>query len=112
MASPFIPHSHNLLVYSGDGVTLVLTATNGDGGPLTLDGTVEAQIRRKRTDTDQSTEFAVDVDGNAVTLSLTGEQTGTLGKFSGEWDCQWTPPDAEPRTLVQGRIDVTLDVTR
>jgi hypothetical protein len=55
-----------------------------------------------------------------VTISLTGDQTRDLsddpssvaGKFTGYWDIQWTPAEAQPRTLCQGKVECVSDVTR
>ena len=57
-------------------------------------------------------EFAVAIDGNQATLSLTGEQTAELGEFKGAWDVQWSPNGSEPVTIVQGKATCALDVTR
>jgi hypothetical protein len=63
---------------------------------------------------------AVDAYAGKVVLSLTGQQTADLskhpsaksGKFVGVWDLQWAPSGSEPRTMCQGKVECTADVTR
>lgn len=112
------PQTLDLTLYAGDGVIFRLVVTDNDNQPVPLTGTIDAQIRLTRTTADPpAAEFAVDLtdaDTGIVLLSLTGEQTHTLAsskKFSGVWDLQWTPVGAEPRSLVQGKVECVLDVT-
>jgi len=113
------PTTLDLDLYSGDGVSILLTITNNDGDPIPVDGAITAQIRKERLDTDIQAEFAVDLtdaaDGNLV-VSLTGDQTAALivdePTFSGVWDIQWVATGAQPRTLVQGQVTCDADVTR
>jgi hypothetical protein len=108
-----IPKSLSLDLYAGDGVELQLTVDAPDGSPFDLtDGELLAEIKAKRADDDARMMFNSAVDGNVVTLNLTGAQTAELGAFRGAWDCQWTPAAGEPRTLVQGGVTCQLDVTR
>lgn len=114
------PQELNLKLYSGDGVRLPVTITDKDDNPVDLTtGTIKVQIRLKRgVDTPAEAEFAVDLtdgaDGIAV-ISLTGTQTHDLApttKFKGVWDFQWTVTGSPPRTLIQGRVECDVDVTR
>jgi hypothetical protein len=113
------PKELNLKLYSGDGASFRLIVTDKIGESVPLTGIVEAQIRAKRgTDDDPDAEFEVDLteaaDGIAI-LSLSGEKMQELApvkNFVGFWDVQWTPEDSEPRTLVQGKVECGLDVTR
>jgi hypothetical protein len=114
------PKRLDLSLYAGDGASIRVTAQNPDGSPLDLTGSLEAHIRRYRTDPTPQTSFAVDTtnasDGVAL-LTLTGLQTRGLINagailYEGAWDCQWAPPDAEPVTLMQGAVKCHLDVTR
>ena len=104
----FIPRSLPLDLYAGDGAELRLTVS----GAGELDGEVIAEIRAARTDDEPRTAFEVAVDGNVVTLRLSGAQTAELGKFRGAYDVQWAPVAGEPRTLLQGPITCALDVSR
>lgn len=118
------PQVLDLSLYAGDGVEFRLVCTDPDDAPLNVDGETEAQIRVDRlTDTDPLVEFATDMSNASsgiIGLSLTGEQTQELmadpsvtkGKFTGVWDIQWTPPDEQPRTLCQGKVECLADVTR
>jgi len=119
-----LPESLDLSLYAGDGVSFRMIITNGSSAPLDVSGSVKAQIRLKRLDPDppiaEFTVSMVDAYQGIIRLSLTGEQTSALsqhesansGKFVGEWDVQWSPSQAEPRTLMQGKVECSADVTR
>jgi hypothetical protein len=118
------PQVLDLALYAGDGVKLRLICTNGSGAPIDITGAVKAQIRLDRTNADPPiAEFSAtltDAYQGIVVLSLTGAQTqelvehpsGAPGKFSGVWDVEWEPADAEPRTLCQGQVECVADVSR
>lgn len=111
----------DLTLYAGDDVDFRLICTDNAGNPVDVSGGVAAQVRLDRTLEgtallDFETDLADAVDG-IVMLSLTGDQTKSLitddsGKFTGVWDVQWTSPDAEVRTLCQGKVECYADVTR
>lgn len=114
------PQQLDLKLYSGDGVRLPVTITDKNDDPVDLTtGTIKVQIRLKRgIDTPAEAEFSVDltdgVDGVAI-ISLTGTQTHDLApvkNFKGVWDFQWTASGAQPRTLIQGKVECDVDVTR
>jgi hypothetical protein len=120
-----VPQSLDLSLYGGDGVELRMTVTDSGGSPVPLTpGTVDAQIRGSRTTVgDAIAIFSTDLTDGAtgvVILSLTGTQTeglhgpsdGLSERFSGVWDVQWTPDQGQPITLIQGKVDSALDVTR
>lgn len=120
-----IPESVDLSLYGGDGVELEINVSNGSGGPLPLSGEVAAQIRTSRVNPSAIADFAVDLtnaDIGTIIISLTGEQTTALHqpnggapieRYQGVWDVQWTPESGRaPVTLVQGKVDSSLDVTR
>jgi hypothetical protein len=118
------PSALDLLLYAGDGVEFRLICTNSDGSPVNVNGSVRAQVRLNRDE--GSTELVdfdctvLDAPGGIVHVALTGDQTQELmddpsssnGKFVGVWDLEWTADDAEPRTLVQGKVECVADVTR
>lgn len=87
--------------------------------PVPLTGTMKAQIRLHYSDLTPKAIFAVDLtdaaNGNAV-LSLTGVDTQALvtsdKKFKGVWDVEWTPSGAQPRTLLQGKVECDPDASR
>lgn len=114
-----VPQRADLALYAGDGAAIRITAKNTDGTPLDLTGTLEAHIRRHRSDPTPQASFAVDAtqatDGIAL-LTLTGLETRGLvngeNTYHGAWDLQWAPTDAEPVTLIQGAVKCSLDVTR
>jgi hypothetical protein len=115
-----VPQRVDLIVYAGDGVTLRLTAVDGEtGDSLNLAGEINAQVKANRSDAEPITEFVVNTDQAAdgiLDLSLSGEQTAALltdsSRFRGSWDVQWLADGEQPRTLVQGSLTCDLDVTR
>lgn len=113
------PQVLDLTLYAGDGVNFKLTVKDTLGAAVPLTGTMEAEIRIKRTDADPPVvAFTIDLsdsDNGIALLSLTGEQTQLLApikKFKGVWDLQWTPTGKEPRTLAQGKVVCLNDVSR
>lgn len=108
----FVPQTLRLDLYAGDGAALRLTVKDSAGNPVTVTGTVTAQIRASRDDTTAAQTFTVNVATNIVTLSLTAAQTRQLAGVAGSWDCQWAPAGAEPVTLMQGPVFCSQDVTR
>ena len=113
------PPKVNLTLYAGDGANLRLVATDPEGEPFDLRGTVRAQIRRTRLDTTPLAEWDVEMaeaQQGIVVLRLTGQDTRDLMadklKFKGAWDVVWTINDGEPVTLIQGDVTADMDVTR
>lgn len=110
------PQILDLILYAGDGANFRLVVTDAEGAPVNLTGTMLAQVRLTRDSADPpSAVFNVDlteaVDGIA-TLTLTGDQTQDLGKYTGVWDLEWTATDQEPVTLCQGKVECLPDVSR
>ena len=113
------PQKLDLFIYSGDGYRFRLVIKDKDENPIPITGTFKAQIRKDRGTSDiPQAEFSIDeslYDEGKVGLILTGEDCQALAgtaKFKGFWDCEWTPEDTEPRTLVQGKLECDLDVSR
>jgi hypothetical protein len=116
-----LPETLDLKLYGGDGVRLRLVVTNPQGGAINLDGTIAAQIRASRTNSTIRASFTTeitDAPGGIAYISLTGAQTadlhsgGSVERFTGVWDVQWTPQGSEPITILQGAVESNLDVTR
>ena len=114
-----MPEALDLALYAGDGVSIRLGITDNASNPVVLEGELKAQIRATKTSPTVAAEFAsVPEDGtNNVIISLTGEQTAALiedgeTSFSGVWDIQWHPTNAEPVTLTAGKVTCESDVTR
>jgi len=114
----FIPQTLDLALYAGDGaaVRIVVRSNREDQDTINVSGSHEAQIRVNRMDATAVETFNIDDSDAAegvLILSLTGDQTATLGDgFKGNWDMQWIAPGAQPLTLIQGKITCVLDVTR
>jgi len=118
----FRPTIMDLLLYAGDGVNLRLTCKDTAGDLIDISGSVTAQIRVDRLHPADPplVDFnvsLVDAYLGVIGLILTGEQTLSLlgegqSKFTGVWDVQWTPPELQVRTLVQGIVECVADVTR
>lgn len=114
------PPTLDVSFYAGDGFEFTLSCSDGAGNPIDLTGTLMAQIKIARTDSDIVTTFAINNSQAAqgkLVLSLTGQQTQGLvplgkSKFAGVWDLQWTPASSFTRTIVQGNVGCTVDVTR
>ena len=119
-----LPDTLDLILYAGDGIEFRMVCTTGDGSPIDISGEVKAQIRLERLTPDPPiasfTVGMVDAYQGIIVLSLTGEQTAALsqdasaknGKFNGVWDVQWTAANAQPKTLCQGSVECSVDVTR
>jgi hypothetical protein len=111
-----VPESLDLALYAGDGVSIRLSLTNSAQEPITVTGTMKAQIRSTSSATDPAAEFATTPEENAIIISLTGDQTQSLvtgeEQFTGVWDLQWVPEDGQPVTLVRGKVTCDADVTR
>lgn len=115
----FIPEELDLALYAGDGASIQLTIADNDNAPLSVDGEVTAQIRKSRGDEEVLAEFSVDLSAGltgVIFISLTGDQTAALitnkPVIKGVWDVQWKKTDAQPITLVQGKVECNADVTR
>lgn len=118
------PQILDLALYAGDGISFRLICTDSANQPVDITGTVNAQIRVSATASDppivEFTPNLVDAYLGIVVLSLTGDQTQALsddpssknGKFTGVWDIEWDPAEAEPRTLCSGKVECVADVTR
>lgn len=108
------PASLDLVLYSGDGVTIAFTFVDKEtDAPWPTTGTWAAQIRATDNSDDVIAAFGVanNEAGGVVTLSLSGEEVSSLGS-NAVYDLQQTAPSAEPRTWYRGNIKVTKDVTR
>lgn len=130
MANPTVdlrPATLDAIFYAGDGASIQLICMNSeeeDAEPINLTGEVSAQVRLNRmADDPPILSFGVDLSApleGKVMLTLTEAQTRELsdhesssnGKFVGVWDVEWIPTGSEPRTLVQGKVECVVDVTR
>lgn len=102
-------------IYAGDGYVLSLPLVDAAGAPFDPTGmTFAAQIRATPSASAAAAEFAADVDGNVLTLTLTGAETAALAEVvsSGVWDLEVVEAGFEPETWLRGVVAVEMDVTR
>lgn len=107
-----MPQELNLVLYSGDGVTLLFNFME-EGEPWDTSGVWTADVRRSEV-ADVITTFTIDNSVPAtgvVTASLSGAQVRLIGNEA-VWDLQHVAASAEPRTFYKGTIQVTGDVSR
>ena len=114
-----VPQVTDLELYAGDGASFTVSAGDAAGNPINFSaGALKAQIRRQRADAAPLADFAIAVDPEpgTLTLTLSGAQTASLvvggEDFAGFWDLQWTPTGQQPTTIVQGKVSCGYDVTR
>jgi len=106
----------DLSLYAGDGEDFQIIVKDPAGAPIDVsDFTWEAKIKELRTSTDVSEIFAVTIDTtNASTgvlvLHISNDVTEILPKVS-YWDLQCTSSTTQPRTLLQGTVTCSKDVT-
>lgn len=110
-----LPTTVNLELYGGDenafGVEVMV-----DGVPADITGwEFQAQARLKVTDVEPAATATCDVVGGAVQV-VWGDLHALLAGsavWTGVWDLQVVRPGTTyPKTLIAGRMNVTLDVTR
>ena len=102
---------YDVRMVQGDSFIEPITLEDGDGEAMSLAGyTFRSQLRRT-VDAPVTAEFAIQVNGNIVTRTLSPTVTRN---FDGEYvhDFQWTSPTGEVRTLFAGRFEVEPEVTR
>lgn len=97
----------------GDTYDLPLVFTTPEGAAIDLTGRAYSAQVRRHPDATEKVDFTVElaeaVDGRII-LHLDPDDTTTM--TSGVWDLQETISPTEVRTVVQGAVTVTLDVTR
>jgi hypothetical protein len=104
----------DLDVYQGDDYSGTLTVYNSDGTPATITGyTALAQIRRAVADQEPTVAvtIATTIASPNVNLSIPNAQTKALsGQYV--WDLQLTSPGNVVMTVVRGKVNLTLEVSR
>lgn len=95
---------------TGDTVRLDVWATDSAGGPVDVTGW--AWLCQLRDDADQLVDaFTVDVtDGPGGHLQLVLQDAPEPGDYL--FDLQGTDPQADVRTILDGRLRTTADVSR
>jgi hypothetical protein len=77
------------------------------------DAVVTAQIRTTTESPDIVAEFAVDVSGNMMTLSLDPKQSRELPPAAVyDVECDWSGDDVNVQTILAGALAVASDVSR
>jgi hypothetical protein len=110
-----MPSTANLAIYQGDDYAAIVTVNDGSGTSPDLTGyTPQAQIRLGPADTNSIVvvEIAATLNlPNTINLSIPRSITTQLsGGYS--WDLQLIKPDATIETILAGKVQVTLEVTR
>lgn len=106
-----LPNQLDLLLYSGDGVTLAFSFTE-NGSPWPTTGEWTADVRASEVgEVIASFSITNDEETGIVKASLSGEQVRSLGNEA-VWDIQQVAPGADPRTWYRGLITIKEDVTR
>jgi hypothetical protein len=118
----YAPQVLDLILYAGDGNGIRMTIRDPANSVVNLTGTFIAQVRLTREAADPPDAlFNIDSSQAAegiILVYLTAEQTEALvsgldpgEKYLGVWDLEWTPTDAEPLTLCQGKVECYRDVS-
>ena len=117
---PFGPACVNLTGVRAGGRNLMSATITAKGTPVDLTGfTLSAQARKKSTDPTvalQAEITVVDAVAGEVTIRWPGEDVTLLlaGKASwdGVWDMQMDDTLSDPVTIVEGKFNAVMDVTR
>ncbi|GFK96007.1 hypothetical protein NNJEOMEG_03881 [Fundidesulfovibrio magnetotacticus] len=109
-------YRYDLKIDQGATLALDIECQDDAGKPMDLTGyTVQAQIRRRHDDPEPAAVFAAALDDpstGVVGLILDAHQSGGLTKSYGVWDCEVTAPDGSVQRLVEGKVNVSPQVTR
>ena len=111
-----VPEKYAMAEMRGDsfGRTFTLWEDDAHTIPVVLNGAaVTAQLRVKDTDPDPVDAWAVTTAGNAITITLSPDQSAVL-PASTVWDIQvdWQADGTTVTTPVRGSLKLTQDVTR
>jgi hypothetical protein len=106
-----LPAPVNLQIYRGDDFGFMLLVTDEAGEPVELPGAgALAQVRATPDAAAVLASFDAFVDGNGITLRLTGDMTAVLPRRC-VWDVE-VILDGWVTTLAAGSMSVTPDVSR
>jgi hypothetical protein len=106
-----LPNELDLVLYAGDGVTIVFSFTQ-DGAPWPTEGEWSADVRASTVGGVLASFYVTSNESaGTVTISLSGEQVQALGNEA-VWDLQQVVSGSEPHTWHRGRIDIVGDVSR
>jgi hypothetical protein len=114
MATPCVPRA-DLCVYQGDDYSVIVVVSNPDGTPADLTGhTARAQIRRGPADTNETVDATITatIVSPNITLAMSHTETATLTSGGYAWDLELTYPSGVVKTILQGKVNVSLEVTR
>jgi hypothetical protein len=109
------PQTVNVQLYGGDENAFGVEVFSG-GSPVDISGwTFQAQARSNVTDAAAAATATCTVSAGKVQVAWGDLRLllGTSASWTGVWDLQATRPGATlPRTLIAGKLTVSLDVTR
>jgi hypothetical protein len=110
-----MPSTANLAIYQGDDYSAIVSVTDGSGTSADLTGyTPQAQIRLGPADTNSIVVVEIVTSltlPNTINLSIPHSITTQLSGLYA-WDLQLIKPDASIETILAGKVQVTLEVTR
>lgn len=111
-----LPQHESWPLYRGDTFGVVATCYEDEAQTTPSDftgATVRAQVRPSADSTTIIAEFAVTVDGNALILVLSPEQTAILPpKSVCDVQVDWHSDGTAIQTILAADLPVTADVTR
>lgn len=108
-----LPANHDLVIYKGDSLELLVAITNAVGTPMTLTGAVVvAWLKSDYNDRDPK-PFTCVVTATPGEVAVSMSDTLTSGLLPGSyiWDFQVTYASGITRTYIAGDVTVYNDVT-
>jgi hypothetical protein len=102
---------YDIRITQGDDLVETFTFQDDDGKDITLAGYTFASQVRREPNGDIVAPFVITVNGSSVTRRIASAVTTD---FTGEYvhDLQWTTPQGVVRTLLTGKLEIELEVTR
>lgn len=108
-------YKYDLKIEQGATFALEIVCKDDAGAVLPLTGCVAAaQVRYKISDASPAATFTTYVDeaNGIVTLSLSASDTSGLSRTYGVWDANIEWPGGSVQRLVEGAVEISLEVTR
>jgi hypothetical protein len=116
-----MPARHDITIYQGANFLLPLIWKTAAGVPIDLTGyTAAMQIRRNVRSKDplhsMSTELGAGITlggvAGTIDVEIPPEVSSDFAFRTGVFDLELTPPDGKTIRLIEGKVTVSLEVTR